>query len=148
MSEKKWFYSKEVKEHFLNPKNFLSDEEVKKYNKEADGVGEVGNAKCGDIMKMWINVKDDRIVECKFQTWGCASAIASTSVLTVMVTEKKGMKIDDAVKIKPSDIMKRLGGLPAVKVHCSVLGDQALRAAIKNYFKKTKQLDRIKENKL
>jgi len=102
---------------------------------------------CGDVMKMWIWVRDDKIVKCKWQTFGCASAIASTSMLSVMVTEKGGMKIEDALKLTAKDILKRLGGLPKIKIHCSVLGDQALRAAINNYLKKAgkkKDLSRVK----
>lgn len=142
----KWFYSDEVKDHFFNPKNLLKTEkEVIEYEKECDGVGQVGSPACGDMMKMWLKIdkKNDKIIECKWRTFGCASAIGSTSVLSVMLTEKGGMKIDDALKIKPQDIVKRLGGLPDRKFHCSVLGDKALRAALNNYFKKTKQYDRI-----
>lgn len=134
---KDWFYSKTVREHFFHPKNiFRTKEEAKKY--KADGIGIAGNPKCGDIMKMWIKVdkKTSRIKECKYQTFGCAGAIASTSMLSVMVTEKGGMKIEKALKIKATDILKRLGGLPDTKIHCSVLGDKALRAAISNYMEK------------
>lgn len=128
-----WFYSEKVKEHFMKPKNFVKDlKEVEGFN----GYGKTGNMKCGDIMEMWIKVEKGKINECKWRTWGCASAIAATSMLSVMVTEKGGMKIGDALKITGTDIMKRLGGLPAVKIHCSVLGDQALREAIKDYEKK------------
>ena len=88
-------------------------------------------------------IKDDKIVECKWQTFGCASAIASTSMLSVMVTKNGGMLIDKALKIKPQDIVDELGTLPARKFHCSVLGDKALRAAINDHFKRTNQLDRI-----
>lgn len=100
---------------------------------------------CGDMMKFWIRVdtKTDRIKLCKWQTFGCASAIASTSMLSVMVMEKGGMKVDKALKIKPQDILLRLGGLPNNKIHCSVLGDKALRAALNDYFRKTGQYDRI-----
>ncbi len=144
LKDKEWFYSKKVKEHFFNPKNFVKgSKEAKKLDKEADGVGLIGEAICGDVMRMWIKVKDDRIIECRWMTMGCASAIASTSMLSVMVTENKSMKIDDALKIKPDDIMKRLEGLPAIKYHCSVLGDKSLREAINDYFRKTKQFDRI-----
>ncbi|PIN79468.1 iron-sulfur cluster assembly scaffold protein [Candidatus Woesearchaeota archaeon CG10_big_fil_rev_8_21_14_0_10_34_8] len=137
-----WFYSPEVKEHFFHPKNiFTSEEEIKKF--KADGVGRVGSPACGDMMEMWIKVKDDKIVECKWMTFGCVSAIASTSMLSVMVTEDGGMKIENALKIKPNDIILKLGGLPKRKVHCSVLGDKALRAAINDYFKKSEQYDRI-----
>ncbi len=128
-----WFYTDKVKEHFINPKNIVTDEKkLKKY----DGYGRVGNMKCGDIMEMWIKVKNEKIVECKWKTFGCASAIASTSMLSVMLTEKGGMKIENALKINGKDITKRLGGLPAIKIHCSVLGDEALREAIKDYEKK------------
>jgi nitrogen fixation NifU-like protein len=141
-----WFYTDTVKEHFFNPKNILKTEkEVKSY--KPDGTGMVGSPACGDMMRIWIKVdgKSDRIRECKFQTFGCASAIASTSVLTVMVTEKGGMKIDDALKIKPQDIVKRLGDLPTRKFHCSVLGDKALRAAINDYFRRSGQAGRVIE---
>ncbi|MFA5125614.1 MAG: iron-sulfur cluster assembly scaffold protein [archaeon] len=131
-----WFYSKEVKKHFLEPKNFLKNEkEIKDFN----GYGKVGNVKCGDLMEMWIKVRNEKIIDVKWKTFGCASAIASTSMLSEMIKEKKGMKIEDALKITGKDIMERLGGLPSIKVHCSVLGDQALRAAIKNYQEKSKK---------
>ena len=129
--KEKWFYSKTVKEHFFNPKNVLKTEtDVKAFEKKADAVGQVGSPVCGDVMKVWIIVKDGKIADCRWQTFGCASAIASTSIMSEMV---KGMKLEDAMKIRPQDIVKRLGGLPEQKIHCSVLGDQALRAVIKNY---------------
>jgi len=137
-----WFYSDTVKDHFFHPRNLLPSKEAKRY--KADGIGQVGSPKCGDVTYIWIKVKDDRIVDCKFETMGCASAIASTSMLSVMVTENGGMKIDEALKITPKNILQRLGGLPARKIHCSVLGDKALRDAINDYFKKTKQYNRIK----
>jgi NifU-like protein involved in Fe-S cluster formation len=142
--EKEWFYSDIVKEHFFKPKNiFRNDKEAKNY--KADGVGVVGSPACGDVMSMWIKVdrKKDRIRECKWRTFGCASAIASTSMLSVMVTEKGGMKISDALRLQPKDILKRLHGLPARKIHCSVLGDKALRAAINDYFVRTGQKKRV-----
>lgn len=100
---------------------------------------------CGDVMKMWIKVdaKKDVIKDCKWQCFGCGSAIATTSVLSEMVTEKGGMKLEEALKIRPMDIVKRLGGLPPKKIHCSVLGDQSLRAAIYDYFKKSGQEIRL-----
>jgi NifU-like protein involved in Fe-S cluster formation/bacterioferritin-associated ferredoxin len=100
---------------------------------------------CGDVMRVWLKIdpKKDKITEFKWRTFGCASAIASTSMLSLMATEKGGMKIEKALKIKPQDIMKRLGGLPDRKIHCSVLGDKALRAAINQWFKKTGQLSRV-----
>lgn len=138
-----WVYSQKVRDHFFHPYKFLKNGEEGKF--KADGHGQVGSMSCGDMMKFWIKVdeKQNRIRDVRWQTFGCASAIASTSVLAEMLTEKKGMKIDQALKISPPDILKRLGGLPAIKVHCSVLGDKALLAAINDYFRKTKQYDRI-----
>ncbi len=135
-----WFYTDTVKEHFFSPKNFLKNGE----SCEADAHGSVGSPACGDRMDFWIKVENDRIVDCKWRTFGCASAIASTSMLSVMVTENGGMRIEDALKIRPQDIIARLGDLPARKVHCSVLGDKALRDAINDHFRKTGQLDRVK----
>jgi hypothetical protein len=96
-------------------------------------------------MVLWLKIdaKEDKIKQCRWRTFGCGSAIASTSVLSVMITEKGGMKLDKAMQLRPQDIMARLGGLPARKVHCSVLGDKALRAAINDYFHKSGQHDRI-----
>jgi nitrogen fixation NifU-like protein len=127
----KWVYSEKVREHFQNPKNILKDPE----SYQADGRGEIGNAVCGDMMLMMIRVDADAqtITECKWLTYGCASAIASTSMLSEMV---KGMKLKDAYEIKPQDIMKELDGLPNNKIHCSVLGDKALRYAIDDYYEK------------
>jgi len=138
-SKDPWVYTKTVKDHFFNPKNIVLDEkEIKSY----DGLGMVGSPACGDMMKVWIKVdkKTDSITDMKWQTFGCASAIGATSMLSTMV---KGMKIDKALKLKPQDITEELGGLPTRKIHCSVLGDQALRAAINDYFKKSKQEKRI-----
>jgi NifU-like protein involved in Fe-S cluster formation len=139
-----WVYTDIVKDHFFNPRNFLVHGQEENY--KADGVGRVGSPACGDEMVIWIKVKDDpsmnsgqaKIIDCKWQTFGCGSAIASTSVLSEMVLENGGMKIEDAMKLRPQDILERLGGLPARKVHCSVLGDQALRAAIEDYKNKKK----------
>jgi NifU-like protein len=141
---KSWVYSDIVKEHFFNPQNILMPGEEADY--QSDGLGYVGSPACGDMMKMWIKVdpKKDRITECKWQTFGCASAIASTSMLSVIATEKGGMKLDDAMQIKAQDILERLGGLPNRKIHCSVLGDKALQSAINDYFKKTEQYNRVK----
>lgn len=131
-----WVYSNIVKEHFFNPKNFLKPEEEKSFKFNA--YGEAGSPACGDLMKiwLWIDPKTEKIKQCRWRTFGCGSAIASTSILSVMITEKDGMKIDKAIKIKPQDIIKRLSGLPDIKIHCSVLGDQALKNAINNYLKK------------
>jgi len=126
-----WVYSNTVKEHFQNPKNILDDE----HTFSDDGKGYVGNAKCGDMMMLVIKVDDTKrtITDCKWKTYGCASAIASTSMLSEMV---KGMTLEQAYAIKPQDIMEKLEGLPNHKIHCSVLGDQALRAAIDDYHKR------------
>jgi NifU-like protein involved in Fe-S cluster formation/bacterioferritin-associated ferredoxin len=138
----KWVYSKAVKDHFLKPRNFLP-RDPKKGEFDAEGI--VGSPPCGDVMRMWlkINREKDKITACKWRTFGCASAIAATSVLSVMVSERGGTKLDKAMEIRPQDIIKRLGGLPDRKIHCSVLGDKALRAAVNNWFKKTGQYDRI-----
>ena len=129
-----WFYSDIVKDHFFNPRNFLADESA--YKDAAQGI--VGSPACGDVMKVWIKVDPTtrRITEMKWKTFGCASALASTSILSVMVTENGGLTLDEANKITPRDIVERLGGLPTRKIHCSVLGDQALRAAIEAWNKK------------
>ena len=113
--------------------------------KDYDGLGMVGSPACGDMMKIWIKVdkQTDKIKEMKWQTFGCGSAIAATSMLSVMVTENGGMKIDEALAIKPQDITNRLGSLPTRKIHCSVLGDKALRSAVNNYFHKNNQPDKI-----
>jgi len=136
-----WLYSDIVKDHFFNPRNLLK--QGTEY--EADGTGRVGSPACGDEMVIWLKIdkESEKIKECKWQTFGCGSAIASTSMLSVMLTEKKGMTVDQALKIKPQDIMERLGGLPPRKIHCSVLGDKALMSAINDWFRKTKQYDRI-----
>jgi NifU-like protein involved in Fe-S cluster formation len=128
-----WLYSDIVKDHFFNPRNILKHDEEADF--KYDGVGRVGSPACGDEMIMWIKVDKDtqKITDCRWQTFGCGSAIASTSMLSEMVLEGKGMNIEEALKIKPLDIIERLGGLPKNKIHCSVLGDQALTKAIKDY---------------
>lgn len=138
---KGWVYTDTVKDHFFNPRNILSEDE-EAY--QADGVGEVGSVSCGDLMKMWIKVDKDSetVTDVKWKTFGCASAIGSTSMLSTMVP---GKKIEEALKITPQDIMEKLGGLPKRKVHCSVLGDKALREAILDYFKKTGREERVRE---
>ncbi len=122
-----WVYSDIVKDHFLNPRNFLMGDESA-FPHDAEGV--VGNPVCGDQMKMFIRVQNDRITEIKWKTYGCASAIASTSALSELAI---GCTLDDALKIGPSEIASFLGGLPPHKFHCSVLGHEALAAAIANY---------------
>ena len=133
-----WDYSETLKDHFFNPRNIL---EVPEEEYGADGAGEVGNVKCGDMMKMYIKVdKDERIIECKWKTYGCASAIGSTSMLSTMVI---GKTLDEALTVTPDAIAKELGGIPAQKFHCSVLGDKALRAAIEDYFTRQGKPERI-----
>lgn len=122
-----WVYSETVKEHFLNPRNFLMGDESKF---DYDAVGLVGNPICGDQMKMFIKVKDGRIIDVKWKTYGCASAIASTSALSEIA---KGKTLDEAMKISAEDIDEYLGKLPKHKFHCSVLGHDALKDAISNY---------------
>lgn len=122
-----WVYSEIVKAHFLNPRNFLMGDESK-YPHDAEGT--VGNPVCGDQMKMFLQITDDKIIDVKWKTYGCASAIASTSALSELA---KGKTLDDALEIGPAEIANYLGGLPAHKFHCSVLGHEALAAAIKAY---------------
>ena len=122
-----WVYSETVKEHFLNPRNFLMGDESKF---DYDAVGLVGNPICGDQMKMFIKVKDGRISDVRWKTYGCASAIASTSALSEIA---KGKTLDEAMKISAEDIDEYLGKLPKHKFHCSVLGHDALKDAISNY---------------
>ena len=126
-----WVYSDIVKEHFLNPRNFLMGDESKF---DYDAVGVVGNPICGDQMKMFIKVKDNRIVDVRWKTYGCASAIASTSALSEIA---KGKTLDEALKISAEDIDNYLGKLPKHKFHCSILGHDALKDAINNYRRKT-----------
>ncbi|MFH1461097.1 MAG: iron-sulfur cluster assembly scaffold protein [Patescibacteria group bacterium] len=116
-------YSKKVLEHFRNPKNMGKLE-------NPDAVGEVGNPVCGDILKLYIKVKDSRINDIGFETLGCAAAIAVSSVITEMVKNKT---LAEALKITEQDIVKELGGLPSIKMHCSNLAARALKKAIKNY---------------
>ena len=134
-----WLYSDIVKDHFMNPRNILRDDE----NFVADGVGITGNIKCGDEMQFLIQVDKQKgvITDCRWRTYGCASAIASTSVLSEMV---KGMKLEDAYRITPKDVVKNLGSLPEHKIHCSVLGDKALRAAIDDYYRRNGMNEKIK----
>ena len=131
-----WMYSDKVKDHFVNPRNILDNED----DFAADGKGMVGNMRCGDQMLIVIKVKDNEIADCRWKTYGCASAIASTSMLSEVV---KGMSLDKAYLIKPNDIIEGLEGLPDNKIHCSVLGDRALREAIEDYWTKNGMEDKI-----
>lgn len=126
-----WVYSDTVRDHFLNPRNLL----VNDAEYEADGIGIVGSPACGDMMVVWIRVdaKSKRITECKWRTFGCASAIASTSMMSEMATENGGMTLARAKRLTPEAIIDRLGGLPDRKYHCSVLGHQALREAVEDF---------------
>lgn len=120
-------YSEKVMDHFTNPRN------VGKID-NADGIGEVGNARCGDIMKIYIKVNDEQIIEdVKFNTFGCASAIASSSMATEMI---KGQPIDKALELTNKAVVEALDGLPSVKIHCSVLAEEAVKMAVKDYYDK------------
>ena len=126
-----WVCSDLVKDHFLSPRNFLmGDESAYRY----DAVGTVGNPICGDQMRMFLQIQDGRITDVKWKTYGCASAIASTSALSELV---KGQTLDDALRVGPEQIATYLGGLPKHKFHCSVLGHEALAAAIADYRSRT-----------
>ena len=128
-----WAYNENVRNHFMNPQNVYKEDEDKY---DADGKGTVGSPACGDMMLVMIKVNDNKITDFKWKTFGCASAIASTSMLSKMVMKDGGMTLEEAYKITPEDIIKGLGGLPANKIHCSVLGDKALQAAIDDYYEK------------
>ena len=117
-------YTETVMEHFTHPRNVG---EIP----DADGVGEVGNAKCGDIMKMYLKIKDDRIEDVKFETFGCGSAIASSSMATELI---KGKTIEEALAVTNKQVVDALGGLPAYKLHCSVLAEESIKAAVKDYY--------------
>ena len=130
MENQDWIYTETVKDHFLNPRNFLMGDENAF---DADAVGIVGNPICGDQMKMYIKVGDDKITDIRWKTYGCASAIASTSALSELA---KGKTLDEALKIDAKMIDDYLGNLPKHKFHCSVLGHDALREAIQNYREK------------
>jgi nitrogen fixation NifU-like protein len=137
-AQQSWAYTDKVKDHFLNPRNVLKDEE----GYREDGRGVVGNVKCGDEMMVVIKVdkRQGVITDCKWKTYGCASAIASTSVLSEIV---KGLSLDEAFRISPKKIAAELGQLPEHKIHCSVLGDKALRVAINDYYARNGMEDKI-----
>lgn len=119
-------YSEKVMDHFTNPRNVGELE-------NADGVGEVGNAKCGDIMKIYLKIDDNIITDVKFNTFGCGSAIASSSMATEMI---KGKSIDEALELTNKAVVEALDGLPPHKIHCSVLAEEAVKAALKDYYDK------------
>ncbi|MEK7665509.1 MAG: iron-sulfur cluster assembly scaffold protein [Patescibacteria group bacterium] len=137
-----WFYSDMVKQHFFHPQNFLDhDLDPSEYN----AIGKVGSPACGDELRVWllIDPQTERIQRFRWKTFGCGSAIASTSMTSVMMTENGGMTLTKAREIKPIDIMNRLGGLPARKFHCSVLCDKALRDAINDFYRRVGKFDKI-----
>ena len=117
-------YSEKVMDHFQHPRNVGIIE-------NADGIGEVGNAKCGDIMKIYLKIDDDKISDVKFETFGCGSAIASSSMATELI---KGKTIEEALAVTNKQVVDALGGLPAYKLHCSVLAEESIKAAVKNYY--------------
>ena len=121
-------YSEKVMDQFRNPRNCGSIE-------DANGIGQVGNAKCGDIMKMYLKIEDGVIEDVKFETFGCGSAIASSSMATELI---KGKPVEDALKLTNQAVVEALDGLPAHKVHCSVLAEEAIKAAIEDYYEKNK----------
>lgn len=121
-------YSDKVMDHFSNPRNVGKIEDAQNV-----GIGEVGNAKCGDIMRMYIKVEDDIITDCKFNTFGCGSAIATSSMATELI---KGKPLTEALELSNKAVVEALDGLPAHKLHCSVLAEEAVRAAVKNYYDK------------
>jgi len=137
-----WFYSDIVKDHFFHPRNFLDHDPSPK---EFNAIGKVGSPACGDELRVWllVDLKTERVKNFLWKTFGCGSAIASTSMISVMVTENGGMTLGEARAMKPQDVMERLGGLPARKFHCSVLCDKALRDAINDYYRRTDQFDKI-----
>lgn len=137
-----WFYTETVKDHFFNPQNFLDRDPA---DGEFNAMGKIGSPACGDELRVWLKVDPttNRIVDFKWKTFGCGSAIASTSMASVMVTENGGLTLEQARALKPQDIMERLGGLPQRKFHCSVLCDKALRDAINDYYRRTDQFDQI-----
>lgn len=120
-------YTDKVLDYFRNPRNMGKME-------NPDGIGKVGNPVCGDVMHIYIKVKDNRIVDCKFATFGCVAAIATSSVLTELV---KGKTIEEALKITNKDVAKEVGGLPPIKIHCSLLAEEGLKAAIEDYRQKS-----------
>ena len=130
-------YSEKVMDHFRNPRNVGVIE-------DANGIGEVGNAKCGDIMKMYLKIEDDIVQDVKFETFGCGSAIASSSMATELI---KGQPVAEAMKLTNKAVAEALDGLPAYKMHCSVLAEEAIQSALQDYEKRTgKTIPRAEES--
>jgi nitrogen fixation NifU-like protein len=119
-------YTDKVLEHFRNPKNMGKID-------NPDGIGKVGNPVCGDVMVIYIKVEDNKILDCKFETFGCVAAIATSSVLTELV---KGKTIEEALRVSNKDVAEELGGLPSIKMHCSLLAEKGIKTAIEDYLKK------------
>jgi len=122
-------YSQKVMDHFMNPRNVGVIE-------DADAIGEVGNPRCGDIMRMYLKIKNNVIEDIKFQTFGCGAAVATSSMVTELV---KGKTLEEALKVTKMDVADALGGLPPIKMHCSNLAEEAIRSAIENYRKKNEK---------
>ncbi len=129
-------YSEKVMDHFRNPRNVGVIE-------NADGIGEVGNAKCGDIMKMYLKIDDDIITDVKFETFGCGSAIASSSMATELI---KGKPVEEAMQLTNKAVAEALDGLPAYKMHCSVLAEEAIQSALEDYYKRSGKKKENTEN--
>ena len=130
-------YSEKVVDHFSNPRNVGEIE-------NADGIGEVGNSVCGDVMKIYLKIEDDKIIEVKFKTFGCGAAIATSSMATELI---KGKTIEEALELSNKAVVEALDGLPPVKLHCSVLAEEAVKAAIIDYYKKIgKDVSYIEQN--
>ncbi len=124
-------YTDKVLEYFKNPRNMGKID-------NADGVGKVGDPVCGDVMWIYIKVKDNRIIDCKFETFGCVAAIATSSVLTELV---KGKTVEEALRVTNKDVAEELGGLPSIKMHCSLLAEEGIKAAIEDYKKKLSKME-------
>jgi len=137
MSDTYTLYNPTVMDHFINPRN-MGD------LKDADGVGEVGAAACGDIMKISLKIKEGKIEDARFKTFGCGSAIASSSMATELI---KGRTVEEALSFSNQEVVTALGGLPPVKIHCSVLAEEALKAALEDYLKKHPEATQPKEAK-
>ncbi|MFC2005019.1 Fe-S cluster assembly scaffold protein NifU [Chloroflexota bacterium] len=129
MSDVRSLYSDKVMEHFMNPRN-VGDME------NPDGIGHVGNPVCGDIMELYIRVNDGTIIDAKFKTFGCCAAIATSSMVTELV---KGKSLEEALEISNKAVVEALGGLPSIKMHCSVLAEEALKSAIEDYLSKSEK---------
>lgn len=138
----RWYYSETVKDHFFNPRNLLLDDPKEG---EFNAAGLVGSPACGDMMRVWLKVdpETERISDFKWRTFGCGSAIAATSMFSVMVTENGGITLEEARNVRSQQITERLGGLPARKIHCSVLVDKAFQKAANNFYRSSRKFEKI-----